>query len=50
MSKVKHIIARMKSEWAVEKIKEQMKSDTSTVTDVVKGADPGADAKSWLSN
>ena len=45
---VKDIIARMKADRAVERIKEQMAHDTSKVSDVVRGADPAADAKTWL--
>ena len=47
---VKDIIARMKADRAVERIKAQMAHDTAKVTDAVRGADPGADAKSWLSS
>ena len=47
---VKDIIARMKADRAVEQIKRQMAHDTAKVTDAVRTADPGADAKSWLSS
>ena len=47
---MKDIIARMKADRAVEQIKRQMAHDTAKVTDAVRTADPGADAKSWLSS
>ena len=44
-AQVKDIIARMKADRAVEKIKAQMAHDTDKVTDAVRGADPSADVR-----